>query len=73
MGVNKHIDTYQIKNLLSSIYDSIYYLEDYGHVGCYSIKEDDVKLLSDDILAQLTDIDNKLNNLTNETKEQYEF
>ena len=53
MGHKENIELKKIKNLLKEIHESIEYIDDYGYVGCFELRTDDIKKKSNKIIKNL--------------------
>lgn len=63
MGHKENIELKKIKDLLTEIHDSIEYIEDYGYVGCYELRVEDIKKKSNKIIKNLKFAEKEFNEI----------
>jgi len=61
----------KFRERLNEIWDSMEYITDFGHVGCYEMSKDEVQLRSKFIMKQLAEVELSFDLITDAIKESY--
>ena len=67
-----NIEIDKIRGRLNEIWEGLEYLQDFGHVGCFEMSKEELKLRSKQIIQHLANAELSLEHVTDACKESYE-
>ena len=71
--IKEHVQIKEMKSAMSDVYQSIEYVEEYGHVGCFDATPEEIKEMSEKALELIQQANDWLETIGEKIKNSYEY